>query len=81
MIMPSSMYCICVCIIDDEDAYDDDYDEDNAVTTATTNTRVTAVAAAVNGLTDTVDDKLLEWLSSCNAAQDDTIHRVSIKII
>ena len=65
--------------VDDEDAYDnDDNNDDNhdTVTTAATSTRVTTVA--VNGFADAVDDKLLEWLSSCNAAQDDTIHKVSI---
>ena len=50
---------------------DDDNNDDTATATAT-------AATASNGPMDAVDDKLVEWLSSCDAAEDDILHKVSM---
>ena len=58
---------------------DDDDDDDNTTTTITTATAAIAptVVTASNGPMDAVDDKLVEWLSSCDAAEDEILHKVS----
>ena len=67
---------MCVCT-----DYDNEDDDGDIFTTATTATATVTTAAASNGLVDkdNVDDKLVEWLSSCDAAQDEILHKVSIK--
>ena len=50
-------------------------DEDEVVTpVATANTAINGMVHGANG----VDDELVEWLSSCDATQDDVLHKVSI---
>ena len=59
--------------------YTDDDDDDSTTTTTATATTVAAVGAASNGPVDTADDdKLVEWLSSCDAADDEILHKVRI---
>ena len=66
---------ICVHVATDDDIDDDD--DDDTPTAATT---VTSVVAASNGpMNNTVDDKLVKWLSSCDAAQDEILRKVSIR--
>ena len=52
----------------------DDDDDDEAVTPVPTGN--TTSNGLMNG--DGVSDELVEWLSSCDAAQDDVLHKVSI---
>ena len=55
-------------------------DEDEVVTpVATANATINGMMDA-NGIMDAngVNDELVEWLSSCDAAQDDVLHKVSI---
>ena len=50
-------------------------DEDEVATpVATANTAINGMVHSANG----VDDELVEWLSSCDTAQDDVLHKVSI---
>ena len=70
--------CVYVCVIIGICVVDDDDDNTATITTATT----TTTAAAINSTMDhtsSVDCRLLQWLSSCDATQDDVLHKVGIK--